>query len=72
MISCTIIICYKFAIYFQGFQLSQDLSETEKSDLRAYCSMVSRILGNAEVIKPNTYIVEYTYWHKICFILDIP
>lgn len=32
----------------RGFQLSQDLSETEKSDLRAYCSMVSRILGNAE------------------------
>ncbi|XP_022336981.2 metaxin-2-like [Crassostrea virginica] len=32
----------------RGFQLNKDLSETERAELRAYCSMVERILGNAE------------------------
>ncbi|XP_062606994.1 metaxin-2-like isoform X2 [Saccostrea cucullata] len=33
----------------RGFSLNKDLSETERSELRAYCAMVSSILGKAEV-----------------------
>ncbi|XP_061197358.1 metaxin-2-like isoform X2 [Saccostrea echinata] len=33
----------------RGFSLNTDLSETERSELRAYCAMVSSILGRAEV-----------------------
>lgn len=33
----------------KGFSLSKDLSDTERSEMRAYMSMVENILGNAEL-----------------------
>ncbi|XP_048774234.1 metaxin-2-like [Ostrea edulis] len=47
----------------RGFQLSADLSDTERAELKAYCAMVSSILGNAEKYlswKVDTIAVEVT------------
>ena len=40
---------YVYNLYSQGITLTSHLDAAQKADMRAYMSLVSNVLGNAEV-----------------------
>ena len=39
--------------YLQGVGLTEHLDTAQKADMRAYMSLITNVLGNAEVIKSS-------------------
>ena len=57
--------------YLQGVGLTEHLDTAQKADMRAYMSLITNVLGNAEVIKTPSFLHELSQTDVQCISLKV-